>query len=77
MVFGAERTVLVTVNNRVLGPDGRPSPVHHGDVVHRILADPLLRAEHLRQVAAVSCLAHGVELNYENLLPETGDLPRS
>lgn len=68
------RTILVTANNRVIGADGRPSEVHSGAAVHAILADPAKRSEHIRQLAEISNLAHGIELNYENLLPETRDL---
>lgn len=64
-------TILVTVNNRVLGPDGRPAPFHSGDTVQAILADPAKRAEHIRQLVALSRHADGLELNYENLPPES------
>ncbi len=64
-------TILVTVNNRVLGPDGKPAPFHSGDTVQAILADPAKRAEHLRQLVALSVHADGIELNYENLPPES------
>jgi spore germination protein YaaH len=63
--------ILIVVNNRVLGPDGKPAPFHSGDTVQAILADPAKREEHIRQLAALSQHAHGLELNYENLPAES------
>jgi hypothetical protein len=66
-------TILVTVNNRILGADGRPSPEHGGQTTYEILTDPDRRAEHIRQLVEVSKLAHGLELNYERLPYEARD----
>lgn len=66
-----ERVILVVVNNRTLDPSGQPSQQHDGEVVHAVLSNPDRRAEHIRQLVEVARTAHGVELNYERLLPET------
>jgi len=65
------REILVVANNRVLGADGKPAPFHSGETVQAILTDPAKRAEHIRQLAALSQHAHGLELNYENLPAES------
>ncbi|MGH7856284.1 MAG: glycosyl hydrolase family 18 protein, partial [Candidatus Binatia bacterium] len=66
--------ILVTVNNRVLGPDGKLTPFHGGDTVKEILSDPEKRSEHIRQLAELSRQAHGIELNYERFSPDMRDL---
>jgi spore germination protein len=65
--------IYVTVNNRVIAPDGTLSPEHGGDVVQAILADPVKREEHIRQLAELSQTAKGLELNYERFRPEVRD----
>jgi spore germination protein YaaH len=65
------RVIFIVVNNRVLGPDGKPAPFHSGDTVQAILSDPAKRREHIRQLAALSGHADGLELNYENLPAES------
>ena len=64
------RTILVTVNNRVITPDGKLAPVHSGETALDVISDPVKRTEHIRQIVALSLSAHGVELNYENFPPE-------
>jgi spore germination protein YaaH len=64
------RTILVTVNNRVIGNDGKLAPVHSGETALDVITDPAKRIEHIRQLAALSLTAHGLELNYENFPPE-------
>jgi spore germination protein YaaH len=68
------RVILVTVNNRVLGPDGRLTPEHGGDTVKVILSDPQKRSEHIRQLVALADKAHGIELNYERFTPDMRDM---
>ena len=65
-----DHLILITVNNRMLDDEGRPTPFHQGDETFGILADPARRAEHVRQLAALSRHAHGIELNYERLPAE-------
>lgn len=62
--------ILITVNNRVLGPDGKLSPQHGGETVKTILSDSQKRSEHIRQLAQLSRKAHGIELNYERFSPD-------
>lgn len=68
------RVILVTVNNRVLGPDGKLTPEHGGGTVKAILSDPQKRSEHIRQLVALAGKAHGIELNYERFTPDMRDM---
>ncbi len=74
MADPAGHLILITVNNRVLGPDGKLTPEHGGATVKAILSDPAKRAEHIRQLAALAGRAHGIELNYERFTPDMRDL---
>ncbi|MGH7856605.1 MAG: glycosyl hydrolase family 18 protein, partial [Candidatus Binatia bacterium] len=64
------RTILITVNNRVISRDGKLAPFHSGETALDVITDPEKRAEHIRQLVAVGQTAHGLELNYENFPPE-------
>ena len=62
------RPVFLTVVN---GMETDPTGPRDGDVVLRVLRDPANRADHVRQIVALSARADGVEIDYESLLEGT------
>jgi len=62
------RPVYITIVNDI---ETNPPQQHNGELVLRIVSDPVKRAEHIRQIVLLSSKADGVDIDYESLLAGT------
>lgn len=65
------REVFITIVNDI---ETNPPSNHDGALIDRILRDPAKRAEHIRQLVALSARADGLDIDYESLQGRTRDL---
>jgi len=64
------RPVYVTIVNDI---ETDPPQQHNGELVLRIVSDPVKRARHIHQIVVLSSKADGIDIDYESLLAGTRD----
>jgi len=62
------RPVYVTIVNDI---ETNPPQQHNGEIVLRIVSDPVKRAKHIHQIVVLSSKADGIDIDYESLLTGT------
>lgn len=66
-----KRLILIDIVNEIELTPGPCRNMSPGEILHYFVSDPVRRAEHVRQVVAIGALGQGVEIDYENVLPQT------
>ncbi len=62
------RPVFITIVNDI---ESSPPQQHNGDLILRVLSDPIKRQQHIQQIVALSQRADGIDIDYEGLLQGT------
>ncbi len=74
LVNDPNRLILIDIVNELSATPGPCADLGDSAMLQRVLSDPVQRAQHIKEIVAISALGQGIEIDYEHVLRATTPL---